>query len=96
MIRIKIERLRSGILVFQTGQNEISTLCKKLRKRFPLTPSTKSRYSNELEQEEEMSLSETLEGIREKLTARNGMTIAFESLRLLDLFIYDKLECHSS
>ncbi|CAG8615222.1 8375_t:CDS:10 [Paraglomus brasilianum] len=61
-----------GILVFQTGQNEISTLCKKLRKRFPLTPPTKSRYSNELGQEEEMSLSETLEGIREKLTAKNA------------------------
>ena len=41
-----------------------------------------------------MSLSETLEGIREKLTAKNGMTSAFESLKLLGLFIYDILECH--
>ncbi|CAG8609972.1 4806_t:CDS:10, partial [Paraglomus occultum] len=61
-----------GILVFQTGQNEISTLCKKLRKRFPLTLPTKSRHSDELRQEEETSLSETLEGIREKLTAKNA------------------------
>jgi len=96
MIRVKIKRSLSGILVFQTGQNEISALCKKLRKRFPLTPSTKSRHSNELKQEEEMSLSETLEGIREKLTAKNGMIIAFESLRLLGFLFMINLDVTSS
>lgn len=45
------ERLPSGgILVFLTGQNEITQLCKKLRKRYPALPSEASK--SEMKKEE--------------------------------------------
>ncbi|RUP51406.1 P-loop containing nucleoside triphosphate hydrolase protein [Jimgerdemannia flammicorona] len=56
-----------GILVFLTGQNEISVLCKKLRKKFPpLSPKASARQ-RAVEKEKE-----ALEEKKEVVTAKNA------------------------
>ncbi|CAG8619606.1 10750_t:CDS:10, partial [Cetraspora pellucida] len=55
---------RGGILVFMTGQNEISILCKKLRNKFPYLSSNRSHHSS--------TIDEPYEHIREGLSARNA------------------------
>ncbi|CAG8530050.1 13771_t:CDS:10, partial [Acaulospora colombiana] len=55
-----------GILVFLTGQNEISVLCKKLRKKFPLlTTNQRNKLSSE-----KVSAGEENEEPNEKFTSK--------------------------
>ncbi|CAG8498974.1 28335_t:CDS:2, partial [Racocetra persica] len=61
---------RGGILVFMTGQNEISILCKKLRNKFPYISSNRS-YQSSTKIKEESQIDEPYEHIREGLSTKN-------------------------
>ncbi len=63
--------LKLGILVFLTGQNEISILCKKLRRKFPYITRNQDTHNSE-QLEEEGIISEAVEKVREGLTAKEG------------------------
>ncbi|CAG8442945.1 4688_t:CDS:10 [Ambispora gerdemannii] len=57
-----------GILVFLTGQNEISIICKKLRKKFSNIQSSSKQYY-----QEQQSMNESFEKSRENLTAKEAI-----------------------
>ena len=52
-----------------TGQNEISILCKKLRRKFPYL--TRNQYKDKQILDKEKTISE-VEEVRESLTAKEG------------------------
>ncbi|CAG8627079.1 1193_t:CDS:2, partial [Racocetra fulgida] len=62
------------ILVFMTGQNEISILCKKLRNKFPYISSNQS-YQSSTKIKEESQIDEPYEHIREGLSTKNELVI---------------------
>ncbi|KAG9307805.1 hypothetical protein G9A89_023370 [Geosiphon pyriformis] len=57
-----------GILVFLTGQNEIMTLCKKLRKRFPKI-SGKNRHETSFVNDEDQTITEAFKRSKDNLAA---------------------------
>ncbi|CAI2163336.1 20104_t:CDS:10 [Funneliformis geosporum] len=63
---------QGGILVFLTGQNEISILCRKLRRKFPYIKQNKDTYMSKQLLEEKEIISEAVEKVREGLTAKEA------------------------
>ncbi|CAG8444457.1 12685_t:CDS:10 [Funneliformis mosseae] len=61
-----------GILVFLTGQNEISILCRKLRRKFPYIKQNQDTYMSRQLLEEKEIINEAVEKVRECLTAKQA------------------------